>query len=303
MATAAPPLEQVSEALLRRGRHIAEALPYIRQFHGKTIVVKYGGAAMIDADLRRTILEDVVLMHYVGMKPILVHGGGPEISEMMRRLGKESRFVEGLRVTDDETAEIAEMVLVAKINKGLVGEITLRGGRGVGLSGRDGNLIRARRAAAIQTDAGPVDLGRVGEIEAVDVQVIRDLAAAGYIPVVAPTGLAPDGGMLNLNADTVAGALASALGAEKVIFMTDQPGILRDADDPTSVISVLLVSEIDRLRETGVISGGMLPKTEAIRDALEAGVSKIHVVDGRVPHALILEIFTDRGVGTMVVRG
>jgi acetylglutamate kinase len=303
MATAAPPIEAVSEALLRRGRHVAEALPYIRQFHGKTIVVKYGGAAMVDADLRRSILEDVVLMHFVGMKPLLVHGGGAEISEMMRRLGKESRFVEGLRVTDDETAEIAEMVLVAKINKGLVGEITLRGGRAVGLSGRDGNLIRARKAPAIQTATGPVDLGRVGEIEAIDAKVLRDLAADGYIPVVAPTGLAPDGGMLNLNADTVAGALAAALGAEKVIFMTDQPGVLRDAADPSSIISVLLASEMERLRETGAVSGGMLPKTEAIRTALEGGVPKVHVIDGRVPHALILEIFTDKGIGTMVVKG
>lgn len=303
MTTETAPVEGVSEAMLRRGRHIAEALPYIRKYHGKTIVVKYGGAAMIDAGLRRAILDDVVLMNFVGMKPVLVHGGGPEISGMMKRLGKEAQFVGGLRVSDEETAEIAEMVLVGKINKALSGEISLRGGRAVGLSGRDGNLLRARKAPAVSTPDGMVDLGHVGEIEAVDVTVLRDLAASGYIPIVAPTGLAPDGGMLNLNADTVAGGLAAALSAEKVIFMTDQPGVLRDASDPSSVMSVLLLSEMDRLRKSGVVSGGMLPKTEAIRDALEAGVPKVHVIDGRVPHALILEVFSDRGIGTMVVKG
>lgn len=281
-----------------RARHIIEALPHFRAFQGRTIVIKYGGAAQVDPSLRKYIAEDLALMQTVGVRPVLVHGGGPEITQMMKRLGEASTFVEGLRVTNEAAAEVAEMVLVGKINKALVAEINLLGGKAVGLSGRDGNLIRARKADPVNG----VDLGLVGIPTAVDVSILQDLLRAGYVPVVAPTGMGPDGEMLNVNGDTCAAALAGGLGAEKLIFLTDQPGVLKDVKDPDSLIPHLTYGELEKLRADGTIKGGMTPKLDAARIALDSDCAKVHILDGRTPHCILLECFTDSGVGTMVTR-
>lgn len=281
---------------------IIEALPYFRKFAGKTIVIKYGGSAQIEPSLRTRLCKDLVLMQTVGIRAVLVHGGGPEITGMMKKLGKTPRFIEGLRITDEETAEITEMVLVGKINKGLAAEINLAGGRAVGLSGRDGNLIRARRVKPMDVGGEMVDLGLVGEPEKIDATIIRDLLAAGYVPVVAPTGMASDGGMLNINGDVAASYIAGALAAEKLIFLTDQKGLLKDVNDPESIISSISLAQIEELKGEGIIAGGMIPKMSAARTAIESDVSGVHIIDGRVPHSLILELFTSTGVGTMITR-
>ncbi len=281
---------------------VIEALPFFRQLSGRTIVIKYGGSAQIEPELRKSLCEDLVLMQTVGIQTVLIHGGGPEISGMMKRLGKTAQFIEGLRVTDEETAEITEMVLVGKINKAIAAEINLAGGRAVGLSGRDGNLVRAEKIRPVVVKGEEVDLGLVGEPERIDATILKDLLKCGYLPVVAPTGMAPDGSMLNINGDTTSSHIAGALAAEKLIFLTDQKGILRDVKNPESVISELKLGEIEGLKRDGIISGGMIPKLEAARVALESDVKAVHVIDGRVPHSLILELFTSEGVGTMVVR-
>lgn len=281
---------------------ILEALPYFRQMVGQTIVIKYGGSAQVDDNLRRNVCEDLVLMQTLGIRVVLIHGGGPEISKMMKRVGKVAQFIEGLRVTDTETAEIAEMVLVGKINKAIVAEITQHGGRALGLSGRDCNLISAKKAAPVDVNGTPVDLGLVGTPEEVNATILSDLLKAGYMPVVAPTGSASDGSMLNINGDTVAGYIAGALAADRIIFLTDQKGILRDVSQPDSVISRLNTAEIDALKAAGILKGGMLPKVEAAELALESDVDSVHIIDGRVAHSLILELFTDTGVGTMITR-
>ncbi len=292
---------------------LIEALPYIRAFFGKTIVIKYGGAAMTDPVLKHQFAEDVVLMKYVGMNPMIVHGGGPQISELMKKLGREPQFINGVRVTDAETMEIVEMVLGGTINKEIVTLINRHGGRGVGLTGKDGALIQAR-----PLHIGPVEtIGHIGEhigghtgghtgaVQAIDPAIL--LALSQFIPVIAPVGADAEGKSYNINADGVAGALAAALSAEKVLFLTDVPGILNGpeaGEDPVSggrLISTLSKKEAQRLMETGVISHGMLPKVEAALDAVEQGVRKAHIIDGRVPHALLLEIFTDQGVGTEIV--
>lgn len=281
---------------------IIEALPYFRMFAGKTIVIKYGGSAQIDTTLRKNLCQDLVLMQTVGISVVLVHGGGPEISSMMTRLGKTARFIEGLRVTDEETAEITEMVLVGKINKGIVAEINLAGGRAVGLSGRDGNLLRATRAKPMDVNGEIVDLGLVGVPEKVDATIIGDLLKSGYIPVVAPTGMDANGGMLNINGDVAASYIAGALAAEKLIFLTDQKGILADVKNPESVLSTVTLRDIGKLKADGVLSGGMIPKAESAQLAIESDVRGVHIIDGRIPHSLILELFTSSGVGTMIVR-
>lgn len=279
-----------------RARHIIEALPYFRAFQGKTVCIKYGGAAQVEETLRKFVAQDLVLMQTVGVRTVLVHGGGPEITRMSERLGLDAAFVGGLRVTDAPTAEVAEMVLVGKINKALVAEINLAGGRAVGLSGRDGNLVRARRADPVDG----VDLGFVGTPTSVDVEVLNALLRANYIPVVAPTGMGPEGEMLNVNGDHCAAVLAGALAAEKLIYLTDQPGVLRDVNDPSSLISKLTFSDLERMGDR--FEGGMRPKLAAARAALESDVGGVHIIDGRRPHALLLELFTDRGIGTMVTR-
>jgi acetylglutamate kinase len=272
---------------------LLEALPYIREFHGKTVVIKYGGAAMADPALREDFARDVVLLKYVGLNPIVVHGGGPEITDYMQRLGLPVEFVDGLRVSDPATVEIAKMVLIGKVNKDIVLRLARHGQPAVGLSGDDGLLFRVARQAA----PSGRDIGFVGRIERVDVDLLNRVAE-GYIPVIASVGADREGDSYNVNADEAAGAVAGALGAYKLIFLTDVPGWLRDPADPGSVISEATVAEVRAaLRE---LAGGMRPKLEACAAALDGGVSNAHVVDGRVPHSLLLELFTDAGIGTKV---
>lgn len=287
------------EELIEKARILQEALPYIRRFHGRTFVIKYGGSAMADASLQESFVRDVVLMKYVGMNPIVVHGGGPQIDQTLRALGIAPHKVEGLRVTDDRTMEVVEMVLAGRINKQIVSLIGRQGGRAVGLSGIDDGLLLARRAPPVQTKSGPVDTGRVGEIREVRPSVVTALVSSGFIPVIAPLGVDADGSSLNINADTAAGELASALRAEKLVLMTDTSGV---CDRDGKLLQSLSASEIARLREAEVITGGMIPKVECALAALAGGVNKVHVLDGRVQHAILLEIFTDRGIGTEIVR-
>ena len=287
------------EELIEKAKILQEALPYIRRFHGSTFVIKYGGSAMVDKRLQESFVRDVVLMKYVGMNPIVVHGGGPQIDETLRGLGIVPRKVEGLRVTDDRTMEVVEMVLAGRINKQIVSLIGRQGGRAVGLSGIDDGLLLARKAAPVQTKSGPVDTGRVGEIREVRPAVLSALIGAGFIPVIAPLGVDTEGNSLNINADTAAGELAAALKAEKLVLMTDTAGV---CDRDGKLLQSLTAADIARLREAEVITGGMIPKVECALNALAGGVSKVHVLDGRVQHAILLEIFTDRGIGTEILR-
>ncbi|MDD1676095.1 MAG: acetylglutamate kinase [Methanomicrobiales archaeon] len=287
---------------MKREEVLMEALPYIQKFHGKTIVIKLGGHAMVDPDVLETVIQDAVLLHYVGMKVVLVHGGGPEITEKMRAMGKEPVFVAGLRVTDQETLEIAQMVLVGKINDGIVSLITRCGARGIGLSGNDGNLLIASKMQKKMVREGElereVDLGYVGEITQVDPAVLHTLLDNRYIPVIAPIAIDRNGGSLNINADLAAGEIAIALDAFKLINLTDVDGVM-DADRKT-VFRSLTLSEIDKLTADGTISGGMIPKLEASILAVRGGVESAHIVNGNRPHNLLLELFTDAGVGTMI---
>ncbi|MDA8064063.1 MAG: acetylglutamate kinase [Thermaerobacter sp.] len=280
---------------------LVEALPYIRRFHGKTVVVKYGGAAMTEESLRRQVAQDLILMRYVGMNPVLVHGGGPEISRQLELLGLKSAFVDGLRVTDAATMEVVEMVLTGKVNREIVSALNLQGGRAVGLSGRDAGLLLARPYRPVDQAGRERDLGYVGEVERVAPEVVSDLVGAGYLPVVAPVGVDGEGQAWNLNADTVAGELAAALQAAKLVLLTDVEGILRRRSEPDSLISTLAADQAEELIAAGVIEGGMIPKVRSCVRAIRAGVGRVHIIDGRLPHSLLLEVFTDRGVGTMVV--
>lgn len=278
---------------------LIQALPYIQKFMGKTIVVKYGGNAMINHDLKAAVIQDVVLMACVGIRTVLVHGGGPEIEHMLKKIGKESRFVNGLRYTDEETMEIVQMVLAGKVNKDIVSLIQQAGGQALGICGLDGGLLQARK---LQSPAG--DLGLVGEISAVKTAVLDDVLSRGYIPVISTVAQGVDnaaGQTLNINADTAAAQIAAALGAEKLMLMTDVRGILRDVNDPDSLLQEIKRSELDRLIKEGTVSKGMIPKVDCCRVALDAGVKKAHIIDGRIPHALLLELFTDEGIGTQVV--
>jgi acetylglutamate kinase len=287
--------------LIEKAAVLLEALPYIRRFHRKTFVIKYGGAAMSDETLRESFARDIVLLKYVGIDPVVVHGGGPQIDEHLGRLGIEPRRVEGLRVTDDATMEVVEMVLAGKINKEIVALINRHGGRAVGLSGIDAGLVMAEKMAPVKTrGGGTVDTGRVGEVQEVQPEVLKALIGAGFIPVIAPLGADATRRSLNINADTAAGALASAMKADKLVLMTDTPGV---CDQSGQLINTLTAAEIARLREDGVINGGMIPKVECALDAMAGGVDKCHILDGRVQHAVLLEIFTDRGIGTQIVRG
>ncbi len=284
---------------------LIEALPYIKTFAGKTVVIKYGGAAMTDEALKRSVALDVILMRYVGMQPVVVHGGGPEITKAMEQAGLKPTFISGFRVTDRETMKIVEMVMVGQINQELVALINSSGGSAVGLSGKDGGLIRAKKAgpaATAEPSADPVvsevDLGFVGEIVAVDERVLLSLERDGFTPVVAPTGVDEAGVTYNINADLAAGAIASALRAEKLIFLTDTDGIL---DRDGALMPTLSRHRVEQLIADGVISGGMLPKVQACLTALDKGVEKTHIVNGTIPHALLLEFFTSEGVGTEIV--
>lgn len=289
-----------------RAAVLVEALPYIKKFYGKTVVIKYGGHAMLNPELKEAVLTDTVLMKYVGMNPVIVHGGGPEITDMLKRVGKESRFVGGLRVTDKETMEIVEMVLVGKINKEIVTRINGIGGRAVGLSGKDGNLFEAvKKYRKVRTPDGGeemADIGFVGDISRVNPEIVATVISEGYIPVVAPVAVGQDGQGYNINADYAAGRLAAALGADKLIILTDVEGIMEDRNDPASLFSVLKTVEIPSLIDRGVIEGGMIPKVECCLDALTGGVKNTHILDGRELHSILLELFTDKGIGTMVVK-
>ncbi|MFA4029877.1 MAG: hypothetical protein GDYSWBUE_001186 [Candidatus Fervidibacterota bacterium] len=290
----------INDELQKRAQVLIEALPYIRHFYGKHIVIKYGGKAMVDEKLKRQVIADIVLLHYVGIKPVLVHGGGPEINEVMRQMGKQPKFVGGLRVTDEETVRIVEMVLTGSVNKELVELFNQNGARAIGLSGKDGNLFTARRLTPDETEG--VDLGFVGEVESINTDVLRVLIDNGYIPVIASIGSDKDGKTLNLNADHVAGKLAAAIHAAKLIVLTDVRGICRDQNDELTLISTLTDEDALRLIEEGVIGEGMIPKVQACIEALKGGVEKAHIISGAIPHALLMELFTDEGIGTMIIR-
>ena len=289
----------------RTAEVLIEALPYIRRFYDRRIVIKYGGAAMEDETLIHSVMEDIVLMKYVGIRPIIVHGGGPRITEWMDKVGKVPEFVQGLRVTDAETVEIAEMVL-GSINKEIVARINQHGGKAIGLSGKDANLILAEKQETQITDEDghliDVDLGYVGKIIGVNTESITTLDNADYIPVITPIGVGVEGQTYNINADTMAGEIASAFQAEKLILLTDTRGILRDLSDTASLMPTIHIREVDQLIDEGFIAGGMLPKVDACTTALMGGVYKTHIIDGRIPHSLLLEIFTEGGIGTEIVR-
>ncbi len=274
-----------------RARILVHALPYIQKYTGKILVVKYGGSAMLNDKLKDSVVRDIVLLSLVGVKPVLVHGGGPEITEMLKKVGKETQFVGGLRVTDSETMEIAQMVLAGKINKNLVNILQINGGKAIGLSGIDGHMIEA----SVKDER----LGFVGEIENVNVQPILDVIDKGYIPVISTIGCDSQGNTYNINADTAASKIAGGLSAMSLISMTDTPGILRDKDDPDTLIPVINIEDIDALVGNGTISGGMIPKVECCAEAIKQGVEKVFIIDGRIPHSILIETLTDEGIGTM----
>lgn len=274
---------------------LIEALPYLRQFYGKTIVVKYGGNAMIDETLKAQVMQDIALLHYVGIRPILVHGGGPEISAMMKQMGHEPAFVGGLRVTDADTMEIVEMVLAGKTNKGIVSLLNKQGAKAVGLSGKDANLIQAYK---MESPKG--DLGYVGEVAKVNAELLTLLGEQGYIPVISSVAIGPDGESYNVNADHVAGHIAAAVQAAKLVILTDVEGLYADYSDKSSLISDMDAAQAETMIASGAAERGMIPKLEACIVAVEGGVSRAHLIDGRLPHALLIEIFTDAGIGTMV---
>ena len=275
-----------------RAEVLVQALPYIRRYTGKVVVVKYGGNAMVNEQLKQQVMEDVVLLWLIGVKVVLVHGGGPEISQTMKALGKEAVFVDGLRVTDRETVDIVQMVLAGKINKTLVNLLEMKGGQAMGISGMDGRLIEAE----IKDER----LGYVGEITHINIQPVTDLLEKGYIPVISTLGCDREGNAYNINGDTAAARVAGALEAERLIMLSDIPGLLRDKDDPTTLIPELSVMEATRLRQEGVISGGMIPKMECCVEAIRRGVKKVIIMDGRVPHSILMELLTDEGAGTMI---
>ena len=292
-------------AMLAKAETLVDALPYLQRYAGRTFVVKYGGHAMGDPELARDFAEDVVLLKAVGINPVVVHGGGPQIGAMLKKLGVESRFVDGLRVTDKATAEVAEMVLSGAINKELVGWIAGAGGKAIGISGKDGGLVTASKVSRTTKDPGSqieqvVDLGFVGEPETVDTSVIETISAAGMIPVIAPIAQGRDGETYNVNADTMAGAIAAALGAARLFLLTDVTGVL---DKGGNLLTDLRPADIARLHADGTISGGMIPKLETCVHAVEAGCETAVVLDGRVPHAMLLEIFTSQGAGTLIRKG
>ena len=284
------------QELINKASVLVEALPYIREFNGKTVVIKYGGSAMDDPAIRRLTAQDIVLMKYVGMNPVVVHGGGPHISRALKQQQVETRFHNGLRVTDDAAIDVVEMVLAGSVNKDIVALVNQAGGEAVGVCGKDGNLLHAEK---IKMSDG-TDIGHVGKITHVREHLIDVLCDTGMIPIIAPIATDPDGKTWNVNADSAAGEIAGALKAEKLVFLTDAPGLLSDLDDTDSLIHQLHISEVDELTRKGVIAGGMIPKIEACHRALDRGVIKTHIVDGRTPHALLLEIFTQTGLGTMV---
>jgi len=288
MSSTKPSAEVTSQVLI-------QALPYIQKYKDKVIVIKYGGNAMINEELKDAVMGDIVLLHAIGIKVVLVHGGGPEITDMLRRVGKKSEFVDGLRVTDEETVELVQMVLAGKVNKSLVDLVSRKGGRAIGLCGIDAGMIRARMADS--------RLGYVGEITDIDIRPIADVLEKGYIPIISTVGSDDEGNVYNINADTAASRIAGALQTESLIIMTDAPGVLQEKTDPTTLIPKIFVSDTLRLAKEGVLDGGMIPKVDCCKDAIRRGVNRVFILDGRVPHAILIEIFTDAGLGTMFVGG
>ncbi len=288
-------MEELRFSNAQRAQVLTQALPYIRQYNGKIVVVKYGGNAMINEQLKQQVMEDIVLLSLVGVKVVLVHGGGPEISDLMARLGKQPSFVDGLRVTDRETMDIVQMVLAGKVNKTLVNLLQMKGGRAMGISGMDGGLIKANMRDP--------RLGYVGSISDVNIRPVLDLLEKGYIPVISTVGCDDEGNTYNINGDTAAAFIAGALKAQRLILMTDIAGVLRDKDDPRTLISKLTIPEATELFRQNVISGGMIPKVDCCIDAIYRGVESVIIMDGRVPHSILMEILTDEGAGTMVVKG
>lgn len=290
--------------MLEKARILAEALPYIRRFNQKTFVIKYGGHAMIAEDLKESFAQDVVLMKYIGLHPVVVHGGGPQINQMLDRIGIKCDFRAGMRVTDEDTMDVVEMVLAGKLNKEIVSLINRHGGQAIGLSGKDANLIEARKMQLFryQGDDQPpeiIDIGLVGEVQRINVEMLRTLERSNLIPVIAPVGVGPNGETYNINADLVAGQIAGALQAEKLFLMTDVTGVLNRENELIS--SMTLAEAADALQDE-TLRGGMIPKVQCAMDAVQAGVGKVHIVDGRLPHAILLEIFTDAGIGTEIIR-
>lgn len=279
----------------QRAEVLTQALPYIRKYNGKIVVVKYGGNAMINEQLKQQVMEDIVLLWLIGVKVVLVHGGGPEINEMMSKLGKKPEFVDGLRVTDKETVDIVQMILAGKVNKTLVNLLEMKGGKAMGISGMDGRLIEAKMKDE--------RLGYVGKIVDVNIRPIQDLLEKGYIPVVSTLGCDREGNAYNINGDTAAAYIAGALEAENLFMMTDIAGVLRDKDDPSTLIPKMTVSDAARLKEEGVVSGGMIPKVDCCVEAIQKGVKKVIIMDGRISHSILMELLTDEGAGTMVVGG
>ena len=291
------------QSSMERADILLEALPYIRRFYNKTIVIKYGGHAMVDQDLKDKFARDVVMMKYIGINPVVVHGGGPQIGSFLKKLGKESKFVQGMRVTDEETMNIVEMVLVGMVNKEIVGLINRHGGKAVGLSGKDGNLIEAEKyylndEKAKNTPSEIIDIGLVGKVKAVNAELIVTLAQNNFIPVIAPTGMGENGETYNINADIVAGEVATALKAEKLLLLTDVPGVL---DGRKNLIHTMTNQDALKLIDDGTVEGGMFPKVKCCLKALRGGVKKAHIIDGRLKHAILLEVFTDQGIGTEII--
>ncbi len=291
------------EEYLRKAEILSESLPYIRKFYGKTLVIKYGGHAMVDEALQESFAKDVALLKFIGINPVIVHGGGPQIGKVLERMGIESSFIQGMRVTDQDTMDVVEMVLVGKVNKNIVNLINQHGGNAVGLSGKDGRLLQAEKLLMYDTpkvDQPPeiIDVGKVGRVAKINPKILKRLDEAGFIPVIAPVGVDAAGETYNINADLVAGAMASALKAEKLVLLTDVPGVSNLAGE---LLSSINRKEVEALIADGTIKGGMLPKIDCCLNALEAGVGKTHIVDGRTPHCLLLEIFTPEGVGTEIL--
>jgi acetylglutamate kinase len=292
------------ESALNIAHVLTEALPYIQRFTGKTIVIKFGGNAMVDPDLHESFARDVVLMKLVGVNPVVVHGGGPQIGKLLDRLNIQTEFVDGMRVTDSDTMDVVEMVLGASVNKEIVSSINRNGGKAIGITGKDGQLIRARKMSVTRESPGMqapeiIDIGHVGEVEKVDTEVLRMILDSNFIPVIAPIGVGEDGASYNINADLVAGKLAEVLEAEKLMLLTDVEGLL---DQSGEVLTGLSARQVDELIANGTIQGGMLPKIRCALDAVNSGVASSHIIDGRVPHAVLLEVFTDDGIGTLITN-
>ncbi|MDI9501083.1 MAG: acetylglutamate kinase [Bacillota bacterium] len=293
-------MDSKMEPIIKKAEILIEALPYMQKLHGKTVVIKYGGNAMISDELKNSVMEDITLLKYIGLNPVVVHGGGPDISNMLERLDIKSEFINGLRVTDMQTMEAAQMVLVGKTNKEIVSLINQKGGKAIGLCGIDGNLLECEQYKTV-VDGVETDIGLVGRITKVNSKVLDIIAKDEYIPVIAPIGIGSDGRSYNINADTVAGEIAAALKAEKLMLLTDVEGV-RKSKDSSEVYYALTAAEVHRLIEENVINGGMIPKVLGCLDALERGVGRTHIIDGRIPHCILLEIFTNQGIGTMIMK-